>query len=69
MSLPQLHLPFIIDSSSADMAREFIVPALAASIRYDRGVGFFSSGWLRMVSEGMVTFARNGGRACQLGDE
>lgn len=63
MSLPQLHLPFIIDSSSADMAREFIVPALAASIRYDRGVGFFSSGWLRMVSEGMVTFARNGGRA------
>ncbi|MCW5841678.1 MAG: DEAD/DEAH box helicase family protein [Caldilinea sp.] len=63
MSLPQLHLPFIIDSSSADMAREFIVPALAASVCYDRGVGFFSSGWLRMVSEGMIAFAENCGRA------
>lgn len=63
MLLPDLQLPPVIDSSSADMAREFIVPALAASVRYDRGVGFFSSGWLRMVSEGMVTFAGNGGRA------
>lgn len=53
MLLPDLQLPPVIDSSSADMAREFIVPALAASVRYDRGVGFFSSGWLRMVSEGM----------------
>jgi hypothetical protein len=42
MLLPQLHLPSIIDSSSADMAQAFLVPALSASVGYDRGVGFFS---------------------------
>ena len=49
MSLKELSLPSVIDSSTADMAREFVVPALSASLRYDRGVGFFSSGWLRVV--------------------
>ena len=63
MSLKELPLPVVIDSSTADMAREFIMPALRASLRYDRGVGFFSSGWLRVVAEGLVTFAANGGRA------
>ena len=52
MSLKSLHLPTVIDTSSADMAADFYVPALAVSVRYDRGVGFFSSGWLRVVAEG-----------------
>lgn len=63
MSLKELSLPSVIDSSTADMAREFVVPALSASLRYDRGVGFFSSGWLRVVAQGLVAFAANGGRA------
>lgn len=63
MLLPDLSLPPVIDSSTADMAGEFYMPALAASVCYDRGVGYFSSGWLRMVAEGLVTFAANGGKA------
>ncbi len=30
---------------------------------YDRGVGFFSSGWIRLAAEGLAKFAANGGRA------
>jgi hypothetical protein len=63
MSLPSLKLPLTIDTSSADMARDFYVPALSVSARYNRGVGFFSSGWLRVVAQGMINFAANGGRA------
>lgn len=63
MLLPDLQLPSVIDSSTADMAGEFYVPALSISLRYDRGVGFFSSGWLRMVAQGLVAFAGNGGQA------
>jgi hypothetical protein len=53
MSLKQLELPSVMDTSSADMAGEFYVPALAVSVGYDRGVGFFSSGWLRVVARGL----------------
>jgi hypothetical protein len=45
MSLKGLHLLSVIDMSSAGTAVDFYVPALAVSVRYDRGVGFFSSGW------------------------
>lgn len=45
------------------MVAEFYAPALAVSVRYDRGVGFFSSGWLRVVADGLTRFAANGGRA------
>lgn len=61
--LPDLHLPPILDTSTADLIADFFVPALAHSIRYDRGVGYFSSGWLRIAAKGMVQFAANGGRA------
>ena len=45
------------------MVRDFFVPALECSIPYDRGVGYFSSGWVRVASSGMLAFAKNGGRA------
>ncbi len=32
-------------------------------MKYDRGVGFFSSGWFRIAAKGMVNFAQNGGHA------
>jgi superfamily II DNA or RNA helicase len=35
---------------------------MANSIDYFRGVGFFSSGWLREASEGLVSLAECGGR-------
>jgi superfamily II DNA or RNA helicase len=63
MLLPDLDLPTTIDTSTGDMAARLYEPALAAAVGYDRGVGFFSSGWLRIVARGMAHFAANGGRA------
>jgi hypothetical protein len=63
MRLPDLQIPTLLDSSTADMASAFYVPALSVAVKYDRGVGFFSFGWLRVVAQGLVTFAGNGGQA------
>ncbi|HBY94691.1 MAG TPA: hypothetical protein DEP84_12145 [Chloroflexi bacterium] len=51
-----------MDTSSSDLVADFFVPALAHAARYDRGVGFFSSGRVRVAAAGMVAFAANGGR-------
>ncbi len=62
MSLKSLALPFVLNSSDNNPVQDFFVPALKNSARYDRGVGYFSSGWLRLVAEGLVEFAANAGR-------
>lgn len=56
-------LPVVLNTSEADIIQDFFVPALSNSIRYDRGVGFFSAAWLRLAAKGMVQFASNSGRA------
>ncbi len=62
-SLSDLNLIAVLDTSEHDLTAELFVPLLSNSIRYDRGVGYFSSGWLRTNYEGMVAFANNGGKA------
>src|SRR6266581_7312607 len=62
-SLSDLDILPVMDTSTHDLSTEFFIPLLSNSIRYDRGVGFFSSGWLRINCKGMVAFANNGGRA------
>jgi superfamily II DNA or RNA helicase len=61
--LHSLQFPTTIDTSSADIISDFFVPALAASVKYDRGVGYFSAGWLRLAAKGMIPFASNSGLA------
>jgi superfamily II DNA or RNA helicase len=63
MSLQNLNFPSYMDTSNSDLFKEFFVPALMNSVNYDRGVGYFSSGWLKLATEGMVVFAQNGGYA------
>jgi len=63
MTLSRLVFPPILDTSSSDLIADFFVPALSTSVYYDRGVGYFSSGWLRITAKGMIQFAANGGRA------
>src|ERR1700761_9579114 len=63
MLLPSLDLPRTMDTSSADLVNDFFVPALAVSSQYDRGVGYFSSGWLQVAASGLGQFASNGGKA------
>ncbi len=63
MPLRSLTFPNVMDTSSANLIADFFIPALANASRYDRGVGFFSSGWLRIAAKGMVEFAANSGQA------
>ena len=63
MPLRSLDLPVVICTSTRDVIREFYVPALARSVTYDRGVGFFSSKWLELAAEGLAGLAENGGTA------
>ena len=58
-----LKIPSVLDTSSADLIADLFVPLLRESVLYDRGVGYFSSGWFRIAAEGMAAFAGNGGRA------
>jgi superfamily II DNA or RNA helicase len=62
-SLKDIVLPPFIDTSRNDIINDFFNPALAYSVKYDRGVGFFSAAWLRIAAKGMATFAANQGRA------
>src|SRR5437879_1334358 len=62
-SLRDLSIVPVMNTSNYDLTVEFFTPLLSNSVCYDRGVGFFSSGWLRINSNGMVAFANNGGRA------
>lgn len=61
--LRSLSLEPVYDSSEHDIVQELMVPCLAQSTVYLRGVGFFSSGWLRLAAHGLVGLVGNGGRA------
>lgn len=61
MNLPDV--PISLDSSVNDMDVDFFVPCLSWAKRYDRGVGFFTSGWISKTAEGLANFASNGGKA------
>jgi hypothetical protein len=53
MSLQSFDFPPILNTSEADIIADFFVLALGASVRYDRGVGFFSgTEWLRAAVTG-----------------
>lgn len=54
VALPSLTFVPILNTSDADLIADFFVPALANASHYDRGVGFFSAGWLRITANGMV---------------
>jgi len=62
-NLRDMVLPPVMDTSSHDLIKDFFIPLLQNSCYYDRGVGYFSSGWLRISAIGLSSFAENGGRA------
>ncbi len=63
MSLRQLPIDPHLATSTDKLLDCFYVPALKASVVYDRGVGFFASQWLRLAAAGLAGLAANGGRA------
>jgi len=52
-----------MDTSNDDLVRDFFRPLLERSISYCRGVGYFTSGWLRENAVGLTAFAQHGGHA------
>jgi superfamily II DNA or RNA helicase len=63
MSLRNLPTDPHLATSTAKLLDCFYVPALKASMSYDRGVGYFTSNWLRLAAAGLAGLAANGGRA------
>jgi superfamily II DNA or RNA helicase/HKD family nuclease len=45
-----------------NVVEEFYLPCLSAADRYDRAVGYFTSGALQLVARGLENFERSGGR-------
>ncbi|MEI8012715.1 MAG: DEAD/DEAH box helicase family protein [Candidatus Omnitrophota bacterium] len=61
--LTDLSLKAVYDSSECDLVKDLFCPLLQNSFKYDRGVGFFSSSWLRLASEGLQDFTEGEGAA------
>ncbi|MBW8298273.1 MAG: DEAD/DEAH box helicase family protein [Hydrogenophaga sp.] len=63
MPLRDLPTKTTFNTSTDQLLFEFVVPALSEALTYDRGVGFFTSRWLKLAASGLAALARNGGRA------
>jgi len=61
--LKELELLPVYDSEYYDLIRDLQVPLLSHAKDYLRGVGFFTSGWLRLAGQGMSVFVKRGGFA------
>lgn len=46
-----------------DLVKDFYIPCLSSSIKYDRISAYFSSAVLQMFSKGLINFFNNGGHA------
>lgn len=63
MSLRSLPTRPHFATSTDQLLQDLYIPALSRSLTYDRGVGYFTSGWLRLAATGLAALAANGGRA------
>lgn len=61
--MKNLDLNPVYDSECYDLIRDLQVPLLRQAKDYLRGVGFFTSGWLRLAAQGMMVFITGGGSA------
>lgn len=58
-----LDIPRVIDTSDVEFIEDFYNPLLTRSEEYKRGVGYFTTNWLRSASRGIAELAENGGTA------
>lgn len=59
----ELDFPPVIETPDTDFVHEFYNPVLSRAIEYKRGVGYFTSEWLRNAARGIAELASNGGVA------
>ncbi|MCP4763175.1 MAG: DEAD/DEAH box helicase family protein [archaeon] len=62
-SLKKLKVKNTYSSLESGIIEEIIIPLLEKSVQYDRGVGFFTAGWLKKVTPGLLSFVKNDGKA------
>lgn len=62
MPFPSLQLQKEYRSPQHDVANEFFAPVLACSKIYKRSVGFFSSTSLEIITKGISSLVKNGGK-------
>jgi superfamily II DNA or RNA helicase len=62
-NLPDIPLKATYSSLETNLIKDVVAPLLQASIKYDRGVGFFTSGWLKEAAKGLLVFVKQGGKA------
>jgi len=53
----------IINTSENNLQKDFYEPCLKWADFYDRGVGYFTPGWIENNAKGLSNFANNGGKA------
>ena len=61
MSFLEINLKEEYRSLQDDIVREFYIPVLNNSIKYQRAVGFFSSSALIEITQGIAGLVKNGG--------
>lgn len=61
--LSAMSLQYVYDSEQYHLVNDLINPLLSNSIEYSRGVGYFSSGWLRLAASGISDLISTGGKA------
>lgn len=52
-----------MNTSEDNLIGDFFEPALSDAAKYDRAVGYFSSGWIKEAAKGLTKFAANDGQA------
>lgn len=62
-SLQDIALRNTYSSLEVDLVEEVVIPLLQRSVHYDRGVGFFTSGWLKEAARGLIAFVKHDGKA------
>jgi hypothetical protein len=63
MGLRELSTTPRFATSTHKVLELFYVPELGLATSYDRGVGYFTSNWLRLTATGLAALAANGGKA------
>lgn len=61
MAFPDVKI--CLNTSKDDLDQELYSPCLQWAKKFDRGVGYFTSGWLSYNARGMAIFAQGGGHA------
>lgn len=61
MEYPKIKISY--NTSEDDLVNEFYLPCLKWADGFERGVGYFTTGWIEHNAEGMAEFVSHGGKA------